>query len=155
MKWISQIVVEAREALEKAEDLLQEATFELEEAWDDVHAKVLDVTKVREGRREEICYMKQRNIWSAVDVKDCWKTTGKGPITVKWVDTNKGSDQAPIIRCRLVAWDFKTKGEKDREDLFAATPPLELKMMLISRTASRRKDDRFKKSCLSMPGKPT
>jgi hypothetical protein len=64
---------------------------------------------------------------------------------VKWVDTNKGSDEAPIIRCRLVARDFKTKGDKDREEFLAATPPLELKRMLISRTASRRKDGRFKK----------
>ena len=145
VKWISQIVVEAKEALEKAEDLLKEATFDLDEAWDDVNAKVLDATKVREGRREEICYMKQRSIWDEVDVKNCWEKTGKGPLTVKWVDTNKGSDEVPIIRCRLVARDFKTKGDKDREDLFAATPPLELKRMLISRTASRRKDGRFKK----------
>ena len=52
VKRISQIVVEAKEALKKAEDLLQEATFDLEEAWDDVNAKVLDATKVCEGRRE-------------------------------------------------------------------------------------------------------
>ena len=59
---------------------------------------------------------------------------------------NNGSEEAPIIRCRLVARDFKPRGEKDREDLFAATPPLELKRMLISRRASRRKrKGRFKK----------
>ena len=80
-----------------------------------------------------------------MDVNDCWEKTGKRPVTVKWVDTDKGSEEAPNIRCRLVARDFRTKGEKDREDLFAATPPLELKRMLIPRTASRIKDDRFKK----------
>ena len=40
------------------------------------------------------------------------------------------------VRSRLVARDFRGKGEKDREDLFAATPPLELLRMLISKTAT-------------------
>ena len=40
------------------------------------------------------------------------------------------------VRCRLVARDFKGK-DKDRDDLFAATPPLEAKMMLLSRAATR------------------
>ena len=50
-----------------------------------------------------------------------------------------------MIRCRLVAREFKTKGDKNREELFEATLPLESKRMLMSRTASRRKDGRFKK----------
>jgi hypothetical protein len=37
-----------------------------------------------------------------------------------------------------VARDFKTKGEKEREDLFAATPPLELLEAQLSRAASNR-----------------
>ena len=36
-----------------------------------------------------------------------------------------------MIRCRLVARDFKGS-EKDREDLFAATPPWELKRVMMS-----------------------
>ena len=35
-----------------------------------------------------------------------------------------------------MARDFRAKGEKDREDLFAATPPLELLRMMISKTAT-------------------
>jgi hypothetical protein len=56
-------------------------------------------------------------------------------VTVKWVDTEK---LGGVVRCRLVARDFKTKGEKDREDLFAATPPLELLKAQLSRAASRK-----------------
>ena len=42
---------------------------------------------------------------------------------------NKGDDQNPEIRCRIVAQEFNTH---KREDLFAATPPLEAKKMLFS-----------------------
>ena len=44
----------------------------------------------------------------------------------------------------MVARDFKG-GEKGRDDLFAATPPLEAKRLLISRAATRRKDGRQRK----------
>ena len=53
---------------------------------------------------------------------------------MKWVEVNKGTDEAPDIRCRLVARDFKPKSEKDREDLFAAMPPLEAKRLLFRLT---------------------
>ena len=39
------------------------------------------------------------------------------------------------VRSRLVARDFKG-GDNDRDDLFAATPPLESKRMLLSRAAT-------------------
>ena len=145
VKCIGQLMVETGEEIETAEEVLEEAMRDLEQAWDDVHGKPLDLKEVLNGRREEIGYMKQRSIWSEVDENECWAKTGKKHVSVKWVDTNKGTCEAPIIRCRLVARDFKVKGDKDREDLFAATPPLEMKRMLISRTTCRRKDGRYKK----------
>ena len=42
------------------------------------------------------------------------------------------------IRCRLVARDFKTK-DSCREDLFAATPPLELLRVMLSKAAGNRR----------------
>ena len=45
----------------------------------------------------------------------------------------------PLVRRRLGARDFKGKDEKDRENLFAATPPLELKRVLMSKAVTRRK----------------
>ena len=77
--------------------------------------------------------MVQRNMWSEVGELECWERTGRPPATT------------PLIRSRLVARDFKVRGEKDNEDLFAATPPLELIRLLLSRTASLRMDRRVRK----------
>ena len=96
---------------------------------------------VKAGLKEEMEYMQRRGIWSVVDVEECWRVTGKRPTSVKWVDTNKGTDEEPNVRCRLVARDFKGKDDKDREDLFAATPPLELKRVLLSKAATRRRNE--------------
>ena len=60
-------------------------------------------------------------------------------MSVKWVDTNKGTTYEMMARSRLVAGDFKGS-DKDRDDLFAGTPPLEAKRLSISRAATRRKD---------------
>ena len=100
--------------------------------------------KVKEARLEEVGFMNERGLWNVVPVQECWKLTGKGPVSVRWVDTNKGSDGEMVVRSRLVARDFKG-GDKDREDLFAETPPLEAKRILVSRAATRRVDGRWRK----------
>ena len=46
------------------------------------------------------------------------------------------SEENPEIRCRLVARDFRGF-DKDREHLFAASPPWELKRLLMSHAANR------------------
>jgi hypothetical protein len=103
-------------------------------AVDDVNGGLLDIEKVRAAREEEIEFMKSRGIWREVPAQECWDKTGRAPVTVKWVDTEKLGGH---IRSRLVARDFRAKGEKDREDLFAATPPLELLKAQLSRAASK------------------
>ena len=45
---------------------------------------------MEEARKEEIGFMQGRNIWSLKPVEDCWRDAGKAPVSVKWVDTNKG-----------------------------------------------------------------
>ena len=45
-----------------------------------------------------------------------------------------------------MARDFKDPKEKDREDLFSATPPLEMMRFIMSRQATHRKDGRERKS---------
>eukprot|EP00973_Karenia_brevis_P001690 229786-Karenia_brevis.AAC.1 len=44
----------------------------------------------------------------------------------------------------MVAKNYKG-GDKGRDDLFAETPPLEAKRMLISRAATKREDGRNRK----------
>ena len=78
--------------------------------------------------------MQSRNIWSVKPISDRWEKTGKAFVTVRWVDVQKAEGD----RSRLVARDFKG-GDKDRDDLYAATPPLESKRLLDSRAATRIK----------------
>ena len=114
------------------------------EAVDDVSGQEIPVGLVKEARKEEVDFMVGRNIWTPVPVEECWRSTGKGPVSVRWVDTNKGGPGEMVVRSRLVARDFKGN-DKDRDDLFAETPPLEAKRMLLSRAATRRDDGRWRK----------
>ena len=50
------------------------------------------------------------------------------------MDRNKGSAESPEVRCRLVAQEFASK---DKEGLFAATPPLAAARGLLSILASQ------------------
>ena len=42
------------------------------------------------------------------------------------------------MRCRLVGRDFKAKGRKEEEELFAAMPPSEAKKLLFRKVAAVR-----------------
>ena len=57
--------------------------------------------------------------------------TGGPPVSTKWLDINKGDDNDTDYRSRWVGREFKGKN-KDRDDLCAATPPLEAKRSLIA-----------------------
>jgi hypothetical protein len=82
-----------------------------------------------------------------VPKSEAYRVTGRPPISTKWVDVDKSHGMGqPLVRSRWVARDFKEKGEKDREDLFAATPPLELLRFAISRQATLRKEGVERKS---------
>ncbi len=78
--------------------------------------------------------MHSRTIWSVRPISGCWANPDKARVTVRWVDVQK----AEGVRSRLVARDFKG-GDKDRDGLYATTPPLESKRLLISRAATRVK----------------
>ena len=43
-------------------------------------------------------------------------------ITTKWIDQNKGDEESANYRARLVGSEI---AKEKRDDLFAATPPLE------------------------------
>ena len=48
--------------------------------------------------------------------------TGRKPVGLNWIDTNKGSAGAPRYRSRLVFSEVRHEGV---ETIFSATPPLE------------------------------
>jgi hypothetical protein len=97
--------------------------------WDDVSGKELDPVRVREARVEEMKEFGKHTVYEKVPLAQCWSRTGKKPIGVRWVDINKGDDRNPKYRSRLVAMEFNCD---KREDLFAATPPVEAKKLLMA-----------------------
>ena len=46
--------------------------------------------------------MEERGIWVLRLVSECWERTGKGPVSVRWVDTNKGSSEFVEVRSMFV-----------------------------------------------------
>ena len=81
------------------------------------------------ARAEQLGEVRKFSIYGKVPIQNCWNDTGKDPIGVRWLTMNKGDDEKPEIRCRIVAKEFNTH---KREDLFAATPPLEAKKLFFS-----------------------
>ena len=103
---------------------------------DDISGRALKTDLVRDAREDERRGCIDSNVFSKVPIQDCFKTTGDAPISTRWVDINKGDDANPNYRSRWVGRDFKGN-DNDRDDLFAATPPLEAKKLLISSAASQ------------------
>ena len=113
--------------------------------WDDLSGESLDGSLVTVAKREEISEMYRRSVWTETLTEACIRDTGKPPIPVRWVTTNKGDKLHPNVRCRLVAKHLVAKygGKELSEDLFAAMPPSELVKALLVKAVQRR--DRKKK----------
>ena len=110
--------MEKRRKLEAIETWIQEIRMVLEQkmeleeeeertAWDDVKGGKLNVKDVEAARREEVGYMQKRGIWSEMPIEECWQKTCRAPISIRWVDTDKGIDGHVDVRSRLLARDFQ------------------------------------------------
>ena len=88
---------------------------------DDLTGQILDSTLVRAARKKELDFFESKGVWVKKAMDEARKRKGKPPITVRWVDVNKGDDVEPNIRSRLVARQIRQPGE---EAIFAPTPPL-------------------------------
>ena len=97
--------------------------------WDDLSGRQLIPGMVQRARQDEMGELAKHQVYTKVPLSECWRNTGKEPIGTRWVDVNKGDDANPDYRSRLVAQEIN---DHKREDLFAATPPLESKKMLLS-----------------------
>ena len=122
--------------------LMQSIVDPCGEFYDDLSGKRLDPKLVHEARMDEIRGILQHGVWSKCSVAECLQVTGKMPVGTRWVDINKGDEQNPNYRSRFVGREFK--GKDVRDDLFAATPPLEAIKALISLAASQRGVDKHK-----------
>ena len=73
------------------------------------------------------------------------KKTGKGPITLKWIDRNKGDREHPNYRSRIVVREVKKQhGALPGHMLFSSMPPLEAVKILCSELATRKKNKKGK-----------
>lgn len=104
------------------------------EFFDDVHAEPLDNEMAIQARRLEMEFFCKMKVHSKVD-RSVAKQIGAKIIPTKWIDTNKGDDDNPNYRARLVGREIKID---QRPDLFAATPPLEALRMIFSICASNQ-----------------
>ena len=76
-------------------------------------------------------YVRTWGVYNYSTVRAAWDATGKAPIEVKWVDIDKGDPVHPGHRSRIVALEIKAN-DVSRDDLFAASPPMGAKKMLLS-----------------------
>ena len=81
---------------------------------DDVNGGFLDPEMVREARVEELAGYLKMQVYCRVPVAEIGSHK---VIKTRWVDTNKGDERSPEIRCRLVAKEVKkrnnTGGERE------------------------------------------
>ena len=101
---------------------------------DDVTGEYIDPKLILDARRDELVGFERQKVYTRVPRQQAREDPEGIVVGVRWVDRNKGSEREPDVRCRLVAQEFASK---DKEGLFAATPPLGAARALISICASQ------------------
>ena len=110
-------------------------------AYDNVKGSELPAKLVYDARRRELEYLSQRKVYEYASTSRAYQRTGRRPLRLKWIDTNKGGTLHPNIRSRLVCTEVRPKGV---EAIFAATPPLEslrILMVILSQQDPGETDD--------------
>ena len=103
---------------------------------DDMTGQLLKDYLVQEARKKELEYFAAKGVWKKRPKGHARARTGKGPISVRWVDVNKGDEQNPRYRSRLVARQLKAH-DKSGQSFFAPTPPLESLRTVLSFAATK------------------
>ncbi len=103
------------------------------EFFDAITGQRLRADLVRAARREELEYFAMKRVWAKVPRREALRRQGKPPITVKWLDINKGDEEHPNYRSRLVAREVRKAWESR---IFAPTPPLEALRSVLSLAAT-------------------
>ena len=87
-------------------------------AWDDLTHMRLDAGKVKEARAKEVGYIRDKRVYGKIPraqaVRNKWKV-----VQVRWIDINKGDDENPNYRSRLVGKAFNNE---PMDGLFGGTP---------------------------------
>ena len=98
---------------------------------DDLTGQVLKDSLVAKARAVELEYFNSKGVWRKVPRGSARAATGKSPITVRWVDTNKGDELNTNYRSRLVARQMKAH-DHSGASFFAPAPPLEAFRTVLS-----------------------
>ena len=57
---------------------------------------------MKETGQVELDWIHEQGVYTKVSLQTCYDETGKNPITLKWVDTNRGDDVNEKHRSRVV-----------------------------------------------------
>ena len=104
---------------------------------DDLSGQALDSSLVKAAIKKELDYFESKQVWELVPKSEARRVTGKDPVSVRWVHTNKGDNDNPDLRARLVARQMRGAGE---DPIFAPTPPLESLRLILSLAATQMPD---------------
>ena len=81
----------------------------------------LQADKVIEAREKEVKYVRDMKVSEKVP-RRLAQAKGWNIIKTRWIDINKGDDDNPVYRSRLVGKEFNNES---MDGIFAGTPPLE------------------------------
>merc|ERR1712051_393273 len=101
------------------------------EASDDVKGGALDPVLVKAARDKELKYVHDMGIYEYWSTSDAMNRSGKRPLRLKWIDTDKGGGN---LRSRLVCTEVRKPGT---EAIFAPTPPLDSMRLVVCKAAER------------------
>jgi len=103
---------------------------------DDLTGQILKDALVKEARAKELEFFYTKNVWLKIPKREAQSRGGRQPISVRWVDVNKGDDINQKYRSRLVARQMKAR-DLSGQSYFAPAPPLEALRTVISLAMTR------------------
>ncbi len=98
---------------------------------DDLTGQVLRDDLVKKARAVELAYFNSKGVWKKVPRGRARTETRRPPVSVRWVDVNKGDEMTPNYRSRLVARQMKVM-DQSGQSFFAPAPPLEALRTVLS-----------------------
>ena len=98
---------------------------------DDLTGQVLKDELVHQARAAELAHFHSKGVWLKIPKQDARRRSRRPPISVRWVDVNKGDDINPKYRSRLVARQLKAR-DNSGQSFFAPAPPLEALRTVVS-----------------------